>query len=657
VIVRNRRLGSSVTGPVLDGGVDPLAVPALAGDELDVEVVGADGKSLATVAARVPVFRGPVVVRTDPGANKRDVPLNAVISVVFSEPVDSATLAKGITLRLQGNVVPVRIGFVDGSDSEIEVVPTEPLLPLTDYQLIVDGAVLDLDGDPLADPVTISFTTGTAASPALTLSVPATANAVQGRSATLPVGIGRNNVSGPVTLAIRSAPVGMTATFAPRSTMAGASVLTVDVDWSVAPGVYRLAVRGAADRVSGRASFSLTVAPRSSSTSIDLDFSACGPYDWPEWFAFQDGIDGRWTRVTGRWPGFHFVVADSKVGIAYRTPTIPTEKDGDLVVGYYSAAELQQRDVAAYCRSFPGPAPVSVEARRLSPNQRALISMGGGSGQATVDSSVVVLYGDAGVHDLLGYARDPGTPGVGDRVFLARDVDQAQPGGVGPVVDFRGAESADPAAALMALANPIGGETLDYSMGYQTGADCSVGGLYGLWVGPAVPIAGTSFSVYGVPAALQRPTDRHVLQVFGSHGDGLFSLATRSLQEVFFAIAPRTVTLPDPIPAFTPTVVPGGYLRLRFRYVLPAEYDQEVSIGFDQDGSGLTMTATVHGYLGGTVVDLTVPDFSAVPGWDHRVHDRATGRPINWRVQAIGGGRTGPCAGARTVTATRVGTI
>jgi len=44
----------------------------------------------------------PVIVRTNPPPKKRDVPLNAAIVIVFSEPVDGRTLNSSAVQLLRG---------------------------------------------------------------------------------------------------------------------------------------------------------------------------------------------------------------------------------------------------------------------------------------------------------------------------------------------------------------------------------------------------------------------------------------------------------------------------------------------------------------------------------------------------------------------------
>ncbi len=66
----------------------------------------------------------------------------------------------------------------------------------------------------------------------------------QGMSGQSAIAITRTNFTGAVTLSLGGAPAGMTGTFDPAAPTDNASTLTIDVDVSVAPGVYNLTVDG-----------------------------------------------------------------------------------------------------------------------------------------------------------------------------------------------------------------------------------------------------------------------------------------------------------------------------------------------------------------------------------------------------------------------------
>ena len=156
--IRNTRTGSSVPTAMADGGFDPVPIEAQAGDTVAVVVQLAGGGS-QSLMLMVPATRPPVVVRTDPPARKRDVPLNAYLEVVFSEPIAPST-ATSIQLLLAGAPVSGQVTVrADGLRAQFQ--PDNLLAPNTDYVLSIPTDVADLSGDHLSQPIESQFTTGT----------------------------------------------------------------------------------------------------------------------------------------------------------------------------------------------------------------------------------------------------------------------------------------------------------------------------------------------------------------------------------------------------------------------------------------------------------------------------------------------------------------
>ena len=157
-----RRVGSAdlVYAALLDGGFDPVPVPAGAGDTVQI-AVDVPGAPRVIFTYGVPPILRPVVVRTSPSPGKRDVPLNATIVIVFSEPVDAATLTTS-SMRLLRGTSPVAgtVTVLEGTGTVAVFTPAALLDPNTDYEFAVTTAVTDLDGDALTQPLTVDFRTG-----------------------------------------------------------------------------------------------------------------------------------------------------------------------------------------------------------------------------------------------------------------------------------------------------------------------------------------------------------------------------------------------------------------------------------------------------------------------------------------------------------------
>jgi alpha-tubulin suppressor-like RCC1 family protein len=154
--------GASVTTAIFEGGFDPVPVAAAPGDLVDVTVRDAGGVIVGELRGPVPGDRPPIVIRTRPLRKKTDVPLNAPMVIVFNEPVDEATLTTASVRLLRGGApVSGTVSPLLGSATAAVFVPDATLEPNTDYQLVVNHTVEDLDGRPMAGDVVVEFTTGT----------------------------------------------------------------------------------------------------------------------------------------------------------------------------------------------------------------------------------------------------------------------------------------------------------------------------------------------------------------------------------------------------------------------------------------------------------------------------------------------------------------
>lgn len=164
-IVRLPEAGFSVQVSMIDGGIDPVAIPAATGDAITVEIDAGAGP-IAELLGIVPTSRRPRVIRTSPARRKTDVPLNARMTIVFSEPVNGATVnAQTIRLMRGSEVVPGTVRFldpsIDATGLSVEFVPNAALLPNSAYQLVIASSIRDFDGETLDVTEPVEFNTGT----------------------------------------------------------------------------------------------------------------------------------------------------------------------------------------------------------------------------------------------------------------------------------------------------------------------------------------------------------------------------------------------------------------------------------------------------------------------------------------------------------------
>jgi Tol biopolymer transport system component len=161
VRVRNRTSGEPATPPIaiVDGGFDPIAIGASAGDVLELTIHQSDGRTL-TFNATVPRRRPPSVVRTNPPKGRTDVALSTRPTVIFSEPIDPRTLSTtSLQLLRSGTTVSGSVALEPTAGWSAEFTPTSLLEPGTMYALVVTRDIRDLNGDPIAEPITTTFTT------------------------------------------------------------------------------------------------------------------------------------------------------------------------------------------------------------------------------------------------------------------------------------------------------------------------------------------------------------------------------------------------------------------------------------------------------------------------------------------------------------------
>ena len=159
VTIHDPRTGAQAVALVTDGGFDPVAVSAGVGDTLDFTVQGAAAGEPSSYRVLVPATSAPHVVRTTPPPHKRDVALNCVIVVTFSEPMDSASAASAIKLRAGSSDVPgTTVVPAAGAFLFASFTPAAALEPLTDYVLEISASARDRDGDTLTSPVQGDFT-------------------------------------------------------------------------------------------------------------------------------------------------------------------------------------------------------------------------------------------------------------------------------------------------------------------------------------------------------------------------------------------------------------------------------------------------------------------------------------------------------------------
>ena len=148
----------------IDGGFDPVAVSARVGDVLTVVLTDSAGSSTMS-STTVKSGRPPRVVRTSPSPRRTDVPLNAIIRVVFSAPMMLESVTRGVHLTTGGAEVPVAL-LPGATEGTFDLVPSDLLSPGAAYEIQVAATVKDVNGVVLGEAFVGQFTTSTNPGPA-----------------------------------------------------------------------------------------------------------------------------------------------------------------------------------------------------------------------------------------------------------------------------------------------------------------------------------------------------------------------------------------------------------------------------------------------------------------------------------------------------------
>src|SRR5579864_5518137 len=105
--------------------------------------------------------QGPSLVATSPASGVSAVPLNALIVLEFSKPLDVISVSKGFEVLSGGNVVTGGIALSD-SNKRITFTPSSALAANTAYTVVTTSQITDVGGFAMLNPGSSTFTTGSA---------------------------------------------------------------------------------------------------------------------------------------------------------------------------------------------------------------------------------------------------------------------------------------------------------------------------------------------------------------------------------------------------------------------------------------------------------------------------------------------------------------
>lgn len=493
---------------------------------------------------------------------------------------------------------------------------------------------------------TIALTVNAAATGTLSLALTQTSSTITaGQTAVTKLALTRGGgFTGGVNLTLTGAPSGLNFAFSTSNPVTADSVtLTLNPAASVVPGPYTLTVRGnAAGLTEATTTYVLTVnAPPSNNVS----WRYCSAARVPTWFAYQDGTDGTWQRVTPtNTTQFDFAVGQPTVGIA----SVYTERGIVTTdVRYYGLSELAAA-AAAECTDNPDAGSKTVSGSITgfgSASETANVAIGNAvsniASQITPNFSIALVQ--SGARDLIA-ARVNTSSNNALRLLVIRATNFANNGSTGPL-DLGAGTSFAPVTSTLTVTAPNDGTMLG-STSFQTATNTSA----------TLPIgalsSGVAITYQGFPESVLITSDVQRVTVSQNVGSTL----SRSISRYIRGPVAVTMSMPaDPgLPVVT-AVSGASYPRATATGTLPTGFNRQVSVQFDPPvlARRWTMSSTNAARAGSLSYSLTMPDFSQVPGWNTAWQLTAGAVDVNSSFT----GQTGAGSAGEPITGTTIWTI
>jgi hypothetical protein len=391
------------------------------------------------------------------------------------------------------------------------------------------------------------------------------------------------------------------------------------------------------------ATFTLTLTAVVNNSS--LNFAQCGAGAKPVFVAFQNGVAGTWTPVTGVNDVYSFNITQDKGGYAYVWPTQGGTAHQTTV---FLGTRNQVGGSLNVCGStVPPQRTITGTVTGMAPGQASNVYMGGRPGFASpATPNFTISSVPDGPRDLVLF-RSAGTASAQDRGIIRQNQTLAHNTNVG-TLDMNGPESFGLATATVTIGGAQNGGINLTTIVFLSGASCDAAAVTGL-SGPS-----TSFLIIGVPDARMRATDMHQVSVFAGSTEG-----TRGTTEVFHTLSNRTIDLPPIIMPTVSSAAGAAYKRMSATFALPTEYNQLVGMNLSSTGTvrnTVAITATT-GWTG-TAVSLVTPNFTGLAGWNDSWGPAASA-PANWAFNISGStaGASLCAAGTKQIIFNRAGQL
>lgn len=352
----------------------------------------------------------------------------------------------------------------------------------------------------------------------------------------------------------------------------------------------------------------------------------------PHWLAFQDG-DGAWVRAQPSTEGgrivFRRTLSANRGGVALARQA--AAQLTALAIQYGTPAELAivGDTIPQHCGA-PTVETLTGTVAGLGAGQVGIVSAGFASReavQAAEDHDFELRGLLPGPQEILAVRAMSGT-GTLSSMILRRT--PALPDGAAiPVLDFDSPEAFQPVPGVLTLA----GRGTDEVIGITSLRTAHSQNVVTFLAGDA---RATTRPFAGLPASRLEAGEMQSVTVTATP-----TAANAVRSATLFFRAPGALTLAFGAPSDPPTVdvaAAAPTLRLRARFAPQADYDRQVAIAFQQGQNTTVSVAMTAAYaaLNGAGYELTVPELSAVQGFDSHWALRG-GEPVFWSSSRIGG--------------------
>jgi len=582
---------------------------------LTVVVVGAEAGAISLVAS-------PTALSVAAGA----AAVTSTITITRTAPFAGAVgfTVTGAPAGVTASMNPVS---APGPTSTLSVSATASAVNGT-YPLVVRGS-----GTGIADAtvtVNATVTGGASAGASFTFSptpLPITAGGASNTSTVTIARTGTFAPSGALNLAISGAPAGLTASVAPNSNVTGATAtITAQATGAVAAGTYDLTLTGTGTGIpNATAILPVVVSGGGGGGSFTAAFCTA---DAPIWVAAQDG-NGAWTRVnptTGS--TYSFTFASGRGGIAV-VDTVGTGYDLNVVYG--TVAEFTAFSTSVNLGGC-GSKVVNGSVANVGASEAAIVSLGYSTAFVIPALSTNFQLTDVsdGGQDMIASRIDATTESA-NKLIIRRNQNIAS-GGSLALLDFNAAESFAPGTANVTVTG-LGADHASILALYT--------GTYGSTFGIISSIGDyTTGAVTYAAVPLLNLTAYDLQQLVANSEDASNTHSTRAAGLYFRAPANRTIAMGAALSTPTVTkVVTAPNARPRVQLASQASYNRLFTASYDQGLSNRSASiAATAGYFSGLPAtwDITLPDLSGAAGWSS-TWGLQDGTAINWDVSAQGG--------------------